>query len=53
MFVQKLIVSHMQVLLHNCSNFFMPDLFVAAKEADTQSALLITSLVSWRGRMCV
>lgn len=53
MFVQKLIVSHMQVLLHDCGRFFMSDVFVAEKEADTQTALLMTRLVSWRGRICV
>lgn len=53
MFVQKPIVSHMQVLLHNCNKFFMSDIFVAEKEADSQTALLMTRLVSWRGRICV
>lgn len=33
MFGQKLIVSHMQVLLQNYGNFFMSDMFVAEKEA--------------------
>lgn len=45
--VQKLIVSRTQP--RDCRSFFMSDIFVAAKEADTQLALLTICLVSWRG----